>query len=279
MTICIHLSGAGSIVTATDTQKTGGSDKVDAGKIISFWRANPSGAINIAGAGDVLYINGLAQEIKHGFENFKGTFAELEPEIKRITQDFYTTHVLPHEGLLEDDNLPDYALLVGASHQGQRALWNIENTLATEVSMFDCIGIGDGMAEPMLGKLWPEYPTLDSLAVLAAYTIWRVKSSIDGCGLKTEIRFIYQEKPGIVPMDRIRQWEACFEKYDQLERHLFHHAMGYQVELAVPPQIQAKLPNLPKLPPPDTKSLPEIVKEVEALRDKLSRLTILSPTK
>jgi len=99
-----------------------------------------------------------------------------------------------------------------------------------------------------------------------------VKSSVDGCGLKTEIRFIFQEKMGVVPMDRIKQWEACFARYDLLERHLFYHGMGYQIELFVPPGIQAKLP---KLPPPYTKPLPEIMKEIEALREEFTQLTVL----
>ncbi len=243
MTIAIHLSGGGSQITATDTQHTYTTgEKVDSGKIISLWRPNPIGGITIAGAGEVLYMNALAQEIKQGFDDFKGTFVELKSKIERITQAFYTTHVLPHEGKLDKDDLPDFALLVAVRHQGEGALWNVEKTLVTEASLFDCIGIGSAMAEALLGRLWPEYPSLDTLAVLAAYTIWRVKASVDGCGLETEIRFIHRDRPGMVSMELIEKWEALFRKYERLERDLFYHAMGYQIELAIPKQIAVRMP-------------------------------------
>ena len=83
MTIAIHLSGGGVLITATDTQMTYSSgDKVDSGKIISRWRANPSGSIMIAGAGDVLYMNALAQEIFNGFAAFQGVNQILQGDTR-----------------------------------------------------------------------------------------------------------------------------------------------------------------------------------------------------
>ena len=54
MTIAIHLeAGHFSYITASDTQVTyeGIGAKVDSGKIRGAFRLNPSGAINVAGAG------------------------------------------------------------------------------------------------------------------------------------------------------------------------------------------------------------------------------------
>jgi hypothetical protein len=85
VTIAIHLSGAASLLTATDTQGTYDSgDKVDTGKIIGAWRAKPLGAINIAGAGDSSYIKALSQEIDREFKKCDGTLEELETTIREV---------------------------------------------------------------------------------------------------------------------------------------------------------------------------------------------------
>ena len=59
-----------------------------------------------------------------------------------------------------------------------------------EASTFDCAGVGNPTAAALLSKFYPIYPTLENIAVLASYVIYRVKSSVDGCGLETEIRTI-----------------------------------------------------------------------------------------
>ena len=175
MTIGIHLSGAFSLLTATDTQGTYDSgDKVDSGKIIGSWRPSPLGAINIAGAGDFPYIKALSQEIDREFKKFTGTIEELEAKIRESAGEFYGENVFPYEGKRKRKDVPDYSLLVALRHGGESKLWNIEGTLLTEASAFDCIGIGAPVAERLLNRLYPIHPTLDSLAVLAAYVIWQV---------------------------------------------------------------------------------------------------------
>lgn len=194
MTIAIHLSaGSFSYITATDTQVTweGIGAKADVGKIRGAWRAKPLGAINIAGAGDTPYITAISQELIKMFQKFRGTPDQLEQRAKSIVKDFYKAEVLPFVGKFKDKNVPDYSLLIAARHKMQTKLWNVDGKLfTTSEPPFDCIGIGESVATSLLNRLYPMHPTLDSVAILAAYVIYRVKSSVDGCGLKTEIRFI-----------------------------------------------------------------------------------------
>src|ERR1700691_1508212 len=194
VTIAIHLSGGGSLLTATDSQETYTSgEKIDSGKTISAGRPNPLGIINIAGAGDSEYIKGASQEFRRKFQSFKGTVEELEEQFRETAHDYYSRHVLPFVGGFEDEHVPDYSLLIEAYHEGHEKLWNIEKTMLTDDSLFATIGAGKPVADSLLNRLWPLYPTLDSLAILAAYVIYRVKNSVEGCGLKTEIRFLLSD--------------------------------------------------------------------------------------
>ncbi len=271
MTIAIHMTaGGGALVTATDTQETYPTGQiVEAGKIAGAWRADPPGSINIAGAGDSPYIDALTQDIVRQFREFRGTFGQLERRIRRLVHDFYTIHVLPFVGKFEDDNVPDFRLLVAARHRGTGKLWKVNKTLVTESNSFDCVGIGKPVAEALLSRLYPHYPTLDSTAILAAYVIYRVKSSTEGCGLKTEIRFIQQNRLGIVPPDLIDHWESLFQEYDRLERDSFCHAMNFIVRPALPASLAHTLPI-----PPQMRPLPEIVHAIEQMRAQFGTLTI-----
>jgi len=277
MTIAIQLAaGNFSYLTATDTQVTyaGIGAKVDTGKIRGAWRAKPSGAINIAGAGDVTHITALSQEIVRMFQKFRGTPAQLEQRTKSIVQTFYKAHVLPFVGKLDDDNVPDYSLLIAARHKNETKLWNVDGMLFTDSEPpFDCIGIGESVATALLNRLYPMHPTLDSIAVLAAYVIYRVKSSVDGCGLKTEIRFIHQGKIGIVPLDRIERWEALFHKYDRLEREAFYHTMNFVLKPEIPDFVPKELKAAIS---PQMRPMQEIIKEIEKMREEFSKATIFS---
>jgi hypothetical protein len=275
MTIAIHLeAGNFSYVTASDTQVTyeGMGAKVDIGKIRGAFRANPSGAINVAGAGWASYITGVSQEIVDMFQGFRGTPDQLEKRMRTLVREFYKNQILPFVGQLDDANVPDYSLLIAARHKRVTKLWNVDGMLFTKSdSPFDCIGIGDSVATALLNRLYPRHPTLDSIAILAAYVIYRVKSSVDGCGLKTEIRFIHQDKIGIVPFDRIEKWEVLFRKYERMEREIFYHAMNF----ILAPKLPSFVPKEHAAAfPPQMKPLPEIVKDIEAMQEEFSKVTI-----
>jgi hypothetical protein len=272
MTIAIQLSGSGTLLTATDTQETySNGEKVDTGKIISAWRANPLSAINVAGAGDSPYMNALSQEIVKHFRKFQGTAEQLEKKIHRISQKFYTAHVLPFAGRFEDANVPDYTLLLAVNYEGVKKLWTLEQTLLTESSVFACAGAGEAVAKPLLSSLYPRFPTLNALALLAAYVIYRVKSSVDGCGLETEIRFIHQDKLGLVPIERIYEWESLFRRYERVQHEIFFQAMNFETVIPIPAEFADKVPQLPPL----IKSLPEIVEEIKKIRAEFAKLPVL----
>ena len=287
MTIAIHLSGGASLVTATDTQETYSSgEKVDSGKIISYGRLNPLGSISIAGAGDSQYIKAISQEIGRKFQAFNGSFEELEAEIRKSAADFYKAHIFPFEGKRELKDIPDYSLLIAAYHEGKDRLWDVENDLLTDSSLFDCIGAGKPAADSLLNRLYPRYPTLDSLAILAAYVIYRVKKTVDGCGLNTEIRYLIPDSfaVGLVPPEAIEKWESLFRKYDRLERDTLYHALNFPVRPPAPP-----LPVLESMRksgivynhetsfPAQMKPLPELVQDIEEIRAEFARIPSFDP--
>jgi hypothetical protein len=287
VTIAIHLSGGASLVTATDTQETYSSgEKVDSGKIISYGRMNPLGSISIAGAGDSEYIKAISQELGRKFQAFKGNFEELEGEIRKSAADFYREHVFPFEGKRELKDIPDYSLLIAAYHDGKDRLWDVENDLLTDSALFECIGAGKPAADSLLNRLYPRYPTLDSLAILAAYVIYRVKKTVDGCGLNTEIRYLIPDSfvVGWVAPGSIEKWEALFRKYDRLERDALYHALNFPVRPSGPPEAVRKSMQEQGIPidherefPAQMKPLPDIVNEIGEIRAEFAALPSIDP--
>jgi hypothetical protein len=278
LTIALHMwSGDFSYVTAADTQTTyyPSGEKVHGGKIAGAWRRDPWGAINITGAGDALYIDALSQKLIEHFDDFKGaTIEQLKRNFERITRAFYAIHVLPFVGRLQDENLPDYKLLVAVTHHGIGKLWTVHKTIVEEAGIYECVGVGTAAARSLIGRFWSQYPTLDSTCILAAYVIYRVKSSVEGCGLKTEIRFIHRNTLGFVRPDLIDQWESLFKKYDDLEEEIFYHAMNFAIRPSYPP-VPDHLPKFEDAFPPQMRPLPDIVKDIEAMRAEFAKLTVI----
>lgn len=277
MTIALHLwAGESSYVTAADTQTTyyPTGEKVYGGKIAGAWRHEPWGAINVTGAGDALYIDALSQKLIAHFQNFKGSPEQVPRNMERIARAFYSVHVLPFVGRLQDENLPDYKLLVATTHRGVGKLWTIHKTVVEEAGIYECVGVGTAAARNLIGRFWPQYPTLDSVAILAAYVIYRVKSSIEGCGLKTEIRFIHRNALGFVRPELIERWEALFRRYDDLEEEFFYHAMNFVVRPPYPP-VPKHLPQFEDAFKPQMRPIPEIVKDIEAMRAEFAKLTVI----
>ena len=218
VTIAIHLlAGGGTTLTATDTQETYGTGQVvNSGKIIGVWRREPLGALNVTGAGDAPYIDAVAQDIVRRFRDFTGDAVQWEMLLRSIVRDFYRTNIRPFVGRVESESVPIASLLVSSRHLGTSGLWATHDALVTESIPFGCVGIGRPVAESLLTRFMPMYPTLDAIAVLAAYVIYRVKASVEGCGLNTEIRFIFRDRVGIVPSETIDGWESLFRRYDRL---------------------------------------------------------------
>jgi hypothetical protein len=268
VTIALHLmAGNFTLITATDTQETYASgEKLDTGKIIGYWQADPATAINIAGSGWSRYTLALSQDILRCFKDFSGATDDFEPEIRRLVREFHEVHIHPYVGKVADSALPICSLLIAASREGSGKLWATEKTTVTESTVFDCTGIGGPLATSLLNRFYPrQYSSLDSVAILAAYVIYRVKSSVDGCGLKTEVRFIQRDRLGVVPFDLIEEWETLFKRYERIEREIFYHSMNYILAPPSPPNMAF---------PPQMEPLPEIMKRVEEMRAEFMRLKI-----
>jgi hypothetical protein len=279
VTIAIHMwAGSGCYVTAADTQETYHTgEKTESGKIVSASRMKPMGAINISGAGDSFYITALSQGLVRAFQAFKGGAEGLDARLRHVVRAFYNVHVLPHEGRLQDENVPNYLMLVSTQHQGVGKLWSVHRTSVTESNTFDSVGTGKPTADALLMRLFPQYPNLDSVALLAAYIIYRVKASVSGCGLRTEIRYIYRNVIGLVSDDLIDRWEAVFSKYDRINRGIFYHAMNFPARPPAHP-VKEMQERFEQTFVPQMKPLPEIVSEIEAMREELEKIPkLLNP--
>jgi hypothetical protein len=214
----------------------------------------------------------LSQEIVQAFRDFSGTADEFKEHVKQIVLNFDDTQVQPYVGKLTEP--PDYSLLIAVRQQSEGKLWAVKGRLVSDSNLYECIGIGAQAAQALLARLYPLYPTLDSIAVLATYVIYRVKNTVEGCGLQTEIRFVSRDRLGIVPPERIEAWESLFRRYERLERDVFYQAMAFIPHPPLPPRglLPEEIKGL-KIPP-QFRSLSEIRREIDQIRRDVAKLPI-----
>jgi hypothetical protein len=142
-----------------------------------------------------------------------------------------------------------------------RKFWSTERTLLIPEHQFKAIGSGATTATALLSSLYRPDLKLNMAAILAAYVICQVKRSVQGCGFQTEIRFLLRNRFGVVPPEFITKCEALFEKYRQLDKEFFYHAVGFPISM------------MPPLGPQRT--IEHVLNDAGAMRSEFSKLEVI----
>lgn len=259
MTIAIGIRGTDGMVMAADTQvSTGGDLKGSQSKLLSFASHDAdkpeagslAGICVVSGAGDSGYVQALTEELGFVFLDNpklmtmrigKNSTASLRSEFLKCLQHFYKQHVIPFASFPARDR-PEVEMLLGVYRHHILAMFSTEKTTINHVSAYKAIGIGATFAELLLDRLWKS-SSVNELEVLAAYVMFLVKESVEGCGKYTQIITINGSKViqsskgaelqppnppmAYVPWNVIDTWERSFRTdWAQSEHSLIWELIG-----------------------------------------------------
>jgi hypothetical protein len=229
MTICLGITANDGIVVAADTLESTDYLKNEKSKVMYAFgtiqmgqpESRPRSAALICGAGDSGYVESLQTRLVSVFlDNQNVTGDELRDEFEGCLKDFYRAHIIPFATYPSRDR-PDVEMLIAANSGHHLSLWISEKTTVRRGTLYKAIGVGSTLAEIMLGRLWKPM-NVDAARMLAAYVVFMVKESVEGCGKFTTIDTLHawrmagsileppQNVISHVPGALIREWEELF---------------------------------------------------------------------
>ncbi len=226
MTIAIGLHAIDGMVVAADTQETLGSYKSTESKLlIANHESEKTGAIVITGAGDAGYLDCINQEICALFVRRKSwdSFSFLRT-LKKHVIEFHHNHVVPFAAFPYDER-PSLGIIIGAQIQGRNCLWESEKSAVFGAKKYFAIGLGRAYAQMMLRRYWKQMDTVRA-ASLAAYILYHVKNTVDGCGHETQIVIIKDGRAKYVSQDNIDLLDYEFDQRAAVENQLVHFGIG-----------------------------------------------------
>jgi hypothetical protein len=230
MTIALGLIADTGIVVAADQQETEGEQKKDEHKVASSWVIN-GGAFLVSGAGNGPYIDSVSKQLESCFVAMVNP-PDVEPEeheirerFAEIHRAFYSESVLPFAGYQPYER-PDYELLFGCSMKKQRFLGVSHKLILNRVDGYRAVGVGAGTAESLLKKFYAYRLPLKVAISLAAFVVYQVKNSVEGCGFGTDLHFTRDDIPHHVAPQEIRKMEDAFAKFRLIERDNLYQLIG-----------------------------------------------------
>lgn len=228
MTIALGLIAEEGVVIAADRQETEGDQKKDQRKIDSLW-AMTVGSLLISGAGNGPYIDSITRRLNLCFGAKKWKWEDVD----EMTEEFRTTHsafyseaVLPFAGYQPYER-PDYELLFGCSTEDRHLLWYSHKLTLNRSEGFRAVGIGASTAESLLKKFYVQRLPLKVAISLAAFVVYQVKNSVEGCGFETDVMFTQVGTPPChVSAATVKDMENAFAKFRLVERDDLYKCIG-----------------------------------------------------
>lgn len=229
MTIAIGILATDGIVIAADSEiSTNGDIKGIGGKLVAATQEmyGQTRSVGLAGAGSLGYYQALrlkaAQAALQGMCIEPLAYFNVEGCLESLLLDFYTKHVIPFAAY---PDAPDVALIVGAWTQDVGMLFATDRTTIRQVSSCDAIGIGGTYALSILHNYWCPM-SVESAAILAAYTISRVKFSVAACGKDTHIVLVRKESAKYLSRDLMAKCDHMLENYAVFQTESLLPAIG-----------------------------------------------------
>jgi hypothetical protein len=229
LSIALGIVAKGGVVIAADRQETAGYQKYECEKIVWAERLGPGppGCLLVTGAGDAAYVDSVSETLRMWFgQSGEVDLWKIGSTLDTLHQKFFTDRVIP---ISNDPRLtPDYKLIVVCRCSAQAMMWKTSQLSFNRELTYAAVGIGDTAALTLLRKLWAHLP-LEEAITLAAFTIYEVKASTEGCGLGTDIVAVESDRLNAsvirIGDDEVRQMEDAFRAYRRLERQSFHDWM------------------------------------------------------
>lgn len=212
MTIALGILASDGLVLAADTQETiQGYAKFTHGKmgaslVSGLGKPENRRACMIAGAGSSPHLHALTALLQRRF-TAKPTVSsvdEAESVFAEIIQTFHADHILPYAQYPSIER-PEVSMLIGVLQpsSGSKLLVS-RNNLLQDAKPYEAVGVGEILAKTFLERFY-QLPLLDvwKTIPLAAYIMYLVKSSVDGCGGETDMMCLrHGSHPNFVHMRR-----------------------------------------------------------------------------
>jgi hypothetical protein len=224
MTIAIGLICADGVVIAADTQESGALTKNQAHKIaVSLI---DGGVIAFAGAGEAQTLDGLSCHVRDSAA--KAQKSEIVSVINDSFLAFYKQHIVPLYPFHERFVSPDVDAIIGISVGTQSVLLANHRTALRRCDHFVSVGIGRDFSDVLLARLFPhglKLPT-ERAVLLAAYVIYQVRESVEGCGLGTQLYLLRTGQAATLWDWDQDEMDKHFKSYITSEMILVHHLLG-----------------------------------------------------
>jgi hypothetical protein len=229
MTIALGLIAADGIVVAADRQETEGDQKKDQRKIDTLW-ADGVGSLVVSGAGNGPYIDSMTSRLQYAFGSKVWDWIDREEMTEKFRADhaaFYSEAVLPFAAYQPYER-PDYELLFGCSIVTKHHfLWYSHKLTLNRVEGFRAVGVGASTAESLLKKFYVARLPLKVAISLAAYVVYQVKNSVEGCGFETDVLFTQAHTPPYrVSPYTLKEMEDAFARFRFIERDDLYKMIG-----------------------------------------------------
>ncbi len=241
MTIALGLIADTGIVLAADQQETEGEQKKNEHKVASSWVID-GGAFLVSGAGNGPYIDSVSKQLESCFVALVNPpdpvpeEYELRQKFAEVHRAFYSETVLPFSGYQPYER-PDYELLFGCSMKNRHFLGVSHKLIVDRVDGYRAVGIGASTAESLLKKFYARRLPLKVAISLAAFVVYQVKNSVEGCGFGTDLHFSRDDVPQHVAPQEIRKMEDAFANFRLIERDNLYQCIGGGV---IPPNRDTK---------------------------------------
>lgn len=222
MTIAIGILAANGIVIAADQQETLWSTKSVADKVLSLVKSK--GVIAVTGAGSAGHLDAMAQQVCGAF--LKARAGQEAQAIRDSFSEFYATHIVPLYPFEKRFPDCDIEAIIGVDTPRARFILANERTALWQCGRYVVAGSGAPQAALVLGRTFIPNLPLERAALLAAYAVYVVKESVEGCGKNTDV---YMLRDGCC--HRFWHWDQeeldrQFKRYSDSEMVLLHHVLG-----------------------------------------------------
>jgi len=179
----------------------------------------PETDIAVAGAGSSGYIDALIPRLTSVFQQNEWVTDDIELRTRTeiVIRRFYKEHIIPFAAYPPGER-PEVEMLLAYQRAGIRRILVSEKTAVRSVQQGEVVAVGAGaFFAKMLLRPFHLSRGLDlrTAQLLAAYTVFRVKEFIDGCGKYTSMAMIPYSEP--LSPDQVSGLEALFLEQARVE--------------------------------------------------------------
>jgi hypothetical protein len=218
MTIALGILADDGVVLAADTEESTGYLKNETTKILNVLGGKDvlKGSAVISGAGDSGYVSAAMVGLADVFLDNKTLHSkELQEAFESYLRESYKDHIIPFSSYPQGER-PAIEMIIAHNRDGAQRLLISEKSVVLKKHPYAAIGVGGIFAEIMLNRLW-RFAEAKMTQVLAAYVVFMVKETIQGCGKYTQISTLHRPKlqgSEMIAADPV----ITFLRYEDIER-------------------------------------------------------------